>query len=473
MIKKIFIIFTFAFIIFFNISKVQAKEANILDTTQIIEYIEEYDCTIKVIPTTKFQEDEIYGNYYSIAYQVITENCHLKNCFIAWTIGLQDDAIITDLETIENKRYFDDKFKLMIPKENANDEFIVELQVVIYFTLDNEEQVHSINRFMSLDSRKSSLEVDVVDSKSNKPIKDVKIEIENCEFYTNEKYVSSKNGKVFVDRIGKGDTIIKILNVPKEYNTIEEQKINIQYDKYERYTIKLEHKKGNLNINNLPEASFAIYDEQGNLLGEYLTNSKGIIEIQDLNTGKYILKQIKVPNGYKKIEDISFEIKENETLKIGILNIKLPEEQNPSDRPEPDEDNKIEEPKDELPSDNVDNTNEEEPKVPEEEEDETNEVEENIPEEKIEEDKKAGNEEEIEDNTTTEKIPEDIDSITNPKQNQSNKNMKKLPRTGSDYFEIKLIIFELIVFILYILIINLKNKRQTLKKVCQIDKIIR
>lgn len=473
MIKKIFIIFTFALIIFFNVSKVQAKEANNLDTTQIIEYIEEYDCKIKVIPITKFQEDEVYGDYYSITYQIITENCNLTECFIPLTVRLPDETIITDTKTIEDKRYFKDKFKIMVPKEYSDEEFAAMVQVIVSFKLDNEEQIHEIDRFISMDSRKSSLEINIVDSENSKPINKVNIDIENCDFHTNEKYMSDKNGKVFVDRIGKGDTIIKILNVPEGYNTLEKQKIDIQYDKDEKYTIKLEHKKGNLIINNIPEASFAIYDEQGNLIGEYVTDKEGIMEIQDLNTGKYILKQNKVPDGYKKIEDISLEIKENETFKIEVLNTKLPEEQNPSDKPELDEDNKLEESKDKLPNDNVDNKNEEEPKVPEKEEDETNEVEENIPEEKIEEDKKAGNEEEIEDNTTTGKIIKDRASITNPKQNQSNKNMKKLPRTGNDYFEIKLIIFELIVFILYILIINLKNKRQTLKKVCQIDKIIR
>lgn len=42
--------------------------------------------------------------------------------------------------------------------------------------------------------------------------------------------------------------------------------------------------------------------------------------------------------------------------------------------------------------------------------------------------------------------------------------LNKLPRTGNDYFEIKLILFNSLVFIIFIIFIKLKRKRQTNNK---------
>lgn len=478
MIKKIFIIFTFGLIIFFNGTKVQAKEKSNLDAGQISEYIEEYDCKIKVIPITEFEEDEISADYNSITYQVTTENCSLESCYIPWTIGIPYGSIITDSKTMEDKRNFEDKFKIMVPKEET--EFSGKIQIVLSFKLKKEEQIREIDRFIEFDSRKSSLEIDVVDDKNNKPIKGVEIDLENCEFFTNEKYTSNDKGKIFVDRIGKGEVIIRVIELPKEYNMPEIQHMNIAYNKDEKYTIKLEHKKGNLMIDNMPNSSFAVYDMEENLIGEYFTDNKGKIEVQNLNTGEYILKQIEAAEGYEKIDDMKIEIEENLTLKIGILNKELPKEEKPTDKTEDKEELKEdieikpgEKPKDEVPSGSEENKKEEVVKKPEDniqkednKKDETikDKPSENKPEEKIEEDKKAGNEEAIE----NEETPKEIASITKPKQNQNNKNLNKLPRTGSDYFEIKLLIFDLVVCILYIFVMSLKKKRQTLKKVCQI-----
>ena len=48
----------------------------------------------------------------------------------------------------------------------------------------------------------------------------------------------------------------------------------------------------------LPNVTFGLYDANGNLIGEYKTDSKGNLVIEGLKLGKYTLKELKTLNGY-------------------------------------------------------------------------------------------------------------------------------------------------------------------------------
>ena len=69
------------------------------------------------------------------------------------------------------------------------------------------------------------------------------------------------------------------------------------------------------NINNLQiyllnpkEEKNVIVVSENKLIGRYTTDLNGEIQINNINTGKYYLKEIEVKNGYEKIEDIEFEV---------------------------------------------------------------------------------------------------------------------------------------------------------------------
>ncbi len=69
-------------------------------------------------------------------------------------------------------------------------------------------------------------------------------------------------------------------------------------------------------------AVFNLYDLKGNLLGEYTTDNRGIIEFpKEVQAGKYKLKEVKAPAGYVLDEmPKTIEVKAGETLELEILN---------------------------------------------------------------------------------------------------------------------------------------------------------
>ena len=48
----------------------------------------------------------------------------------------------------------------------------------------------------------------------------------------------------------------------------------------------------------LPNVKFGLYDEEGNLVGEYTTDENGYLKVEDLKLGKYTLKELETVDGY-------------------------------------------------------------------------------------------------------------------------------------------------------------------------------
>lgn len=62
-----------------------------------------------------------------------------------------------------------------------------------------------------------------------------------------------------------------------------------------------------------PNVKFGLYDNNNNLLKEVITDKDGKIKCE-LSYGKYTLKQLTTTNGYKFVDDYSFEIKLNDEI---------------------------------------------------------------------------------------------------------------------------------------------------------------
>lgn len=75
----------------------------------------------------------------------------------------------------------------------------------------------------------------------------------------------------------------------------------------------------------IPNVSFKLYKESGEQIGDvYKTNDKGIIEISDLQPGKYYVQEVSAPNyiDFDPQKKVSFEVKSNEAngVKLPISN---------------------------------------------------------------------------------------------------------------------------------------------------------
>lgn len=120
-------------------------------------------------------------------------------------------------------------------------------------------------------------------------------------------------------------------------NLTKDEINDIQTDTIKELKLKNEHKKGNLVINKvdadnneipLEGVEFELYVknvdapyEKNQLIGTYTTDSAGKIEINNLWTGEFYLKEAKTDIYYKlNTEDVTLEIKYNETTELTIEN---------------------------------------------------------------------------------------------------------------------------------------------------------
>ena len=75
--------------------------------------------------------------------------------------------------------------------------------------------------------------------------------------------------------------------------------------------------KDNNNIT-LENVGFELYSEDSKLVGTYYTDENGKIEIKDLKTGNYRMKEISTNEWYNLAEDTDLQIKWNETTETTI-----------------------------------------------------------------------------------------------------------------------------------------------------------
>lgn len=132
MIKKIFIVFTFVLVLF-NVHKVEAKT--------IVGSIDEYGCKIDVIQVSELAKDKQKEGYYSVTYAVMAKNCKLIKYRIPATMGFPYDCYIANVDTGDEQRSFikekdGNRFKVMIPEDKVNTEFLGQFSVYSAFEVE-------------------------------------------------------------------------------------------------------------------------------------------------------------------------------------------------------------------------------------------------------------------------------------------------------------------------------------------------
>lgn len=121
------------------------------------------------------------------------------------------------------------------------------------------------------------------------------------------------NGNDYFDNLPLGTYFIKELDTLEGYILDDkEYKVNLEYVDNKTYTVEKDLNLINEKIKcdivyisseKLKGISIEVYNEKGNKVYEGKTNEDGILTIGNLPYGKYIIKQIKVPNGYILNED--------------------------------------------------------------------------------------------------------------------------------------------------------------------------
>jgi len=300
---------------------------------------------IKISQKGKLTED---GEYYSLTYQV-TSGTTIQSYDIKSVSGLSNGEILTDVDgNLKTSFNSGENFKIKIPKENLTSDKNYNIQIEaklksypLYYgktritgtqnyllTANSYQNITSeINTNLELNNGK--ILINKVDSDTKEPIEGAEFELYNSKDEKLGTYLTNKNGKIEIPNLYQGKYYLKETKTDENYildkNT--NYTVDVSYNKTSTIDIENKHKKGNLTVykvdkdnNNitLENVGFELYSEDSKLVGTYYTDENGKIEIKDLKTGNYRMKEISTNEWYNLSEDTDLQIKWNETTETTI-----------------------------------------------------------------------------------------------------------------------------------------------------------
>lgn len=316
--------------------------------------------TAQIEKIGKFELDDKDSNYYSQKYNVISavkdSMIEIKEIFNA-----PKGAFVCD-ENGTRRIIFcgGDIIKVMVPKENIDDTYNPTVKYTsncqnfpVYYgksTKENTQDYYLVSEMrdiydyedsFSIPGFKSELNIIKVDAETGNPIPGVKFEVQSDDAKVKGQYVTDKNGRIRIKELKQGAVTIQEVETSANYILDKtKREVNINYDQL--YTIEIgnEHKKGKFEIQTIDDKGepivgneFRLKDETGKELATSTTGEAGIAIFSNINTGKYMLTQIKCADGHKMLADQIINITDGEALKIvskngEAYNTKLEENKN-------------------------------------------------------------------------------------------------------------------------------------------------
>lgn len=374
--------------------------------------------------------------------------------------------------------------------------------------IKNQEEINEGN---------SQLTIEVRDLEDCVRIGNVKVLLENKDGTWKKEYITDEEGFIYAKGLKAGEFNVQILEIPEKYILNDMiYTVTIEENSYHGQLIGVYHKVGELLIKcNLKGVTFEVITD--NLFGTYISDDKGEVYLKNLIVGDCKITPYPL-NDYVIGEPVTTKILEGETCIVSFINeeiTKEPEEGKPENEEtenkensnteigsEKDENGNFQEdnihktPEDANQSDDI-NKKEDTNKIEEVEnnskdnKNEDKEIKEDIPQanNKTEETKNDNEKEELDKNNeerikpiqVVAEISEEKELINEDKKTEETENTEtageeniqsqanqvsqtKLPKTGNDYFEVKLIILNSIIFIIFISIMSINKTKLTNSK---------
>ena len=308
----------------------------------------------------EFRQDEINPDYYVQEY-VITNQAQNKGQVFVENISFEDstDDLINKVKIYNGSgtetRFTTDKLYIKIPSSEikhantmhikyqlAMKDFpvvfsksrIAETQDYV-LTIREDFDVKEGNTDLEIPAPDGKIYINKIDEETGKNVEGAIIAIEyhkpdgTTETITK---VSLAEGEILVDNLAPGSYTVFEAQAPNQYN-LNQTKYDFElgYNEEKNIEISNKHKKGNLEIekvdkdNNsikLPNVKFELLDANKEVVYELVTNEEGKASIQNINTGKYTLKEVETLEDYELMEDKEININENETAVIVLENKK-------------------------------------------------------------------------------------------------------------------------------------------------------
>lgn len=298
-----------------------------------------------ITPIGNLKQDD-NNNYYSQEYKISDE----KNDSEITINSIQSmyNAFSTDKDGNKRTSFKGGEiFKIMIPKDKIIADETIQINYTnkclnypVYYaksSIENtqdyllmvekyDDEVNNIS--LNVEGNKSILTIKKVDEESKKPLLGISFTV---KYDTGEEignFTTNENGEIKLENLHQGKIILNenITNENYEIDTTEKE-INIEYNSSQIIEIENKHKKGSLEIlkvdkdNNeqkINEAEFDLLDNSGNIVNHLVTDENGHAILENINTGEYILRETKAPEGYILSEDKNIEISYNTTLKLKV-----------------------------------------------------------------------------------------------------------------------------------------------------------
>ena len=151
---------------------------------------------------------------------------------------------------------------------------------------------------------------------------------------------SDEKGEFFLTGFGYGDWIIRETVAPEGFNRVEDVLIHVDKDWKAPNTLLLTDIPNHYEFVKVDEdgcpmegVKFALEDEDGNVLRELVSGEDGIVHVDDLKPGVYIIREIETQAGYHLTEEtIRVVIDENYIVPDEMFRlVNFPEEERPKD----------------------------------------------------------------------------------------------------------------------------------------------
>lgn len=236
----------------------------------------------------------------------------------------------------------DSNGEILVPNLKPDSYIVTELEAPDGYVRDTTPQTVKIGvdggtyKVSFQNQPESSLIILKKDSHSKKPLAGAKFKVTtaagNVVGTGNGIFTTDENGSIKISNLGKDSYIIEEIEAPDGY-LLKNQTKTVRIDYGKTYTEEFYNdplasviikKYNSENKEPLSGARFKISQKSGNVIGEYTTDSNGLIQLDELTPGWYSAVEVKAPDGYLLNDTAKdFEVKTTNTITLEFPNDKL------------------------------------------------------------------------------------------------------------------------------------------------------
>ena len=303
-----------------------------------------------IINISKVGTLEENGNCFSQKYSVTSET-EMSSYIIRDISEFPSGSYSADLNGNAKTTFnANEQFKIMIPKSsitgNINGKITVDTNCKIYpvFLGEGPEgyQDYAVCADSYADLRKivtsdievcnSTLKIYKTDKETGSKLSGVKFNVKYKDGTNIGDFITNKDGVITINNLKQGTVIVKELKTQNEYVLdASEKEVEIGFNTNTKVTITNMHKKGNLTILKVDKddnditlggVEFDLIDSTGKVIKHLVTDVNGKVEVKNLNTGTYTLRETKTKKEYNLAVDKDLTITWKETSEVKIENEK-------------------------------------------------------------------------------------------------------------------------------------------------------